>query len=221
MGSTVLEVVLGAIIAIVITIWVESLRKPRLSLGIIPYKDVSYSNRPASSARFLYLELKNEPLPRLFRWMSRNPALQCHGTITFHHLDGQNIFGRAMPIRWSGSPEPVGMPIKIEDIQLLIFDPSRYTLTPRMDVYPGESETLDVAARFDEEEECYGWSNENYFSDPIWRNPDWRLPGGRYLVKVVVETAGEKITGIYRLIGDVRRQDFRLEPKMADDVVPD
>jgi hypothetical protein len=221
MGSTVLEVVLGAIIAIVITIWVESLRKPRLSLGIIPYKDVSYSNRPASSARFLYLELKNEPLPRLFRWMSRNPALQCHGTITFHHLDGQNIFGRAMPIRWSGSPEPVGMPIKIEDIQLLIFDPSRYTLTPRMDVYPGESETLDVAARFDEEEECYGWSNENYFSDPIWRNPDWRLPRGRYLVKVVVETAGEKITGIYRLIGDVRRQDFRLEPKMADDVVPD
>jgi hypothetical protein len=32
-----------------------------------------------------------------------------------------------------------------------------------MDVYPGEEETLDVAVRFDDEADCYGWNNDAYF----------------------------------------------------------
>jgi hypothetical protein len=39
--------------------------------------------------------------------MQRSAALQCRSEITFHHLDGQDIFGRAMSVRWSNSPEPV------------------------------------------------------------------------------------------------------------------
>ena len=219
MGSTVIEVVLCAAIAILITIWIENLRKPKLRLRIAPPTDLRYQNRPATDARFLGLELLNMPLSRIARWMLRNAALQCHRTITFHHLDGQNIFGRAMPIRWSGSPEPVTMQVSLGSQHLLITDPARFTLTPRVDVYPGELERLDIAAKFDDEGECYGWSNENYFSVPIWRNPDWRLPHGRYLVKVTVVSAGEKCTGTFRLINDVARQDFRIESVLPQDKV--
>ena len=183
MGLTVVEVVLGAIIAILITIWVENLRKPKLELRIAPPTDVQYQERPATQARFLGLELVNRPLPRWARWMSRDAVIQCHGTITFHHLDGQNVFGGAMPIRWSGLPEPVPMRLVVDGKHIFIADPARFTPTPRIDVYPGEAERLDVAGRFDNEDECYGWSNESYFSDPVWRNPDWRLPSGRYLVQ--------------------------------------
>lgn len=221
MGLTIVGVVLGAIIAILITIWLENLRKPRLEIRIAPPADAQYQGRPATNARFVGLELTNRPLPRWARWMSRNAAIQCHGTITFHHLDGQNVFGRAMPLRWSGSPEPIAMRLVAGDKHIFIADPARFTLTPRIDVYPGEAERLDVASRFDNEDECYGWSNESYFSDPAWRNPDWKLPSGRYLVKVTAISAGEKCIGIFRLINDVGQQDFRIEPALPTDSVRD
>ena len=107
MGLTILEVVLGAIVAILITLLVENLRKPKLQLRLDSPTDIKYQNSPAQNVRFLSLELVNTPLPRWARWMSRNTALQCHGDITFHHLDGQNVFGRVMIGRWSESPEPV------------------------------------------------------------------------------------------------------------------
>lgn len=109
MNSSVLEIILGAVVAIVITILVEYLRKPKLRLRLAQASNPTYESgdRPAQVARFLALNLVNESLPSLARWMQRNAALQCHGTITFHHLDGQNVFGRAMPIRFSETPEPV------------------------------------------------------------------------------------------------------------------
>jgi hypothetical protein len=217
MGLTILGVVLGAVVAILITILVENLRKPRLELRIAMSTDIEYRNRPARNVRFLGLELVNKPLPRWGRWMSRDTALQCHGNITFHHLDGQNVFGRTMMSRWSGSPEPAPIHIAIGNQHVLISDPSR--LTSRIDVPPGEAQRLDVAARFDVEEECYGWNNESYFSDPVWRNPEWRLNAGRYLVRVTIISAGEKCVSLFRLINDVSRQDFRLENILPGDVV--
>jgi hypothetical protein len=222
MSSTILEVLLGAIIAILTTILIENLRKPKLVLRIAPPKDMTYPNSPANEARFLGLELHNKPLPKWARWMSRDTALQCHGYITFHHLDdGQNVFDRKMRIRWSGSPEPT--PIKIvlgNQNQIgMILDPSRLTLESRMDVLPGESERLDVVARFDNDAECFGWNNASYFSNPLWRNAKWRLKSGRYLVRVTVVSAGEKCTETFRLLNDVPRQDFRLTDTLSGDTV--
>jgi hypothetical protein len=216
MQLTIIEIVAGAILAILTTIAVESLRKPRLRLSIAPPTVLDYEGRPASSATFLSLDLANQPLPRMARWMLREAALQCHGTVTFHHLDGQNIFGRSMPLRWSASPEPV-MPLVVGNKQVLIVSPSVFTLEPRIDVYPDESQSLAIAGRFDNEIECYGWSNESYVSTPPWRNPRWLLPKGRYLVKVTVVSSGQSCTGTYRLINDVPQQDFRLEYAMRGD----
>jgi|GEM_PF-6151443 len=75
-----------------------------------------------------------------------------------------------------------------------------------------ESELLDIGARFDKDEECYGWNNEAYFSDPLWRNPNWKLRRARYLVKVTITSSGQKCVGAFRLVNDVARTDFRLEP---------
>ena len=220
MGQTALEVTLGAIVAILVTIVIENARKPRLALHIAAHHDATYPpGRPAKTVRFLAVDLVNRPLPWLLRWMSRNPALNCHGTIEFHHLDGQTVFDRAMSIRWSGSPEPVPLHFQINNVQVLIADPAKLTLASRMDVYPGESERLDVAARFDNEPDCYGWSNDSYFSTPVWRIPDWRLPPGRYLFNVTVVSSGEKVSTIYRLVNDVPQTDFRLQPPLPQDKI--
>ena len=103
----VLGISIGAILAILFTMWVEYLRRPRLRLSI----ETPPHDHPNHQFRCLRLKLSNKPLPWWARWMLRAPALQCRGTITFHHLDGGDFFGRAMPVRWSASPEPAPIPI--------------------------------------------------------------------------------------------------------------
>jgi hypothetical protein len=145
--------------------------------------------------------------------MVRAPALQCRAEITFHHRDGHNVFGRAMDGRWASSPEPVASGIfDLEGThKFSLLDITRITTASRVDVYPGESEILDIANRPFDDPNCYGWNNEAYFSQPKWRNPDWKLAPERYLVKVVVRSSGQTCVGKFRLINDVPRTDFRLE----------
>src|SRR5258708_25788793 len=104
-----IEVLAGAVIAIAVTILVENWRRRELRLLLIPTPTPAQypDGRPARSGRYVGLNLHNAQLPWIARWMSRDAALQCHGSITFHHLDGQDVFGRAMPIRWAQAPEPV------------------------------------------------------------------------------------------------------------------
>jgi len=213
------EVILGAVISIIITIGIENLRKPKLSVVLRPPVDRDFQNAPAQKVRFLQVDVVNQPLHPLVRWMSREAAMQVHTSVSFYHLDGQNVFGREMIARWSGAPEPVLPTVILDDKRGFIFDPLRLTVSSNMDIYPGHSQAFDIAAKLDDDEECYGWNNEVYFSNPLWRNPNWKLPHGRYLVKVTISTAGEKVTHIYRLINDVPRNSFRLEDKLPNDKV--
>ncbi len=213
-------IIAGAVIAVLIAIGVEYLRRPNLRLEIEkPTQYSRYSSQhPARETHYVRLLLHNKPLQRWARWMLRSPALQCRGTITFHHLDGQNVFGRGMAARWAGSPQPVPIEAITDDNRRFrIFDPMRLTRDSRIDVYPGERELLDVAARHDSEPECYGWNNEAYLQPSLWRTPDWKLGPERYLVKVVVASSGQTCTGVFRLINDVQRTDFRLEPAQQGD----
>lgn len=218
--ETAVSVVAGAIIAILTTITVEMLRRPKLRLRIAPAGEAPYPpGRPAKHGRYLAVDLVNEPLPLLFRWMSRNPALQCRGTITFHNPDGERFFAAEMPLRFARSPQPTPMQIVLGEVHGVLIDPMRLSADSRVDVYPGESTPLDIAVKFDSEDECYGWSNLNYFSDPPWRHSDWKLPQGRYLIAVTVFSSGQTCTGVYRLLNQGGPKDFRLEPARSDDKI--
>jgi hypothetical protein len=164
--------------------------------------------------RTLRVKLFNEPLRSWGKWMVRAPALQCRAEITFHHRDGNNVFGRVMDGRWASSPEPAPSPIfglnGAHQSNLLDF--TRIALASRVDVYPGENELLDIANRPYDDNDCYGWNNETYFTTPRFRNPNWRLVPERYLVKVVVRSSGQTGIGYFRLANDLLVSDFRLEP---------
>lgn len=217
MGLTILGAIIGAIIAGLITVWIETLRKPRLELELMGPVDMTFQNQPAHVMRSLRVKLFNRPLPGWIRWMYRNPALQCHGDISFHHLDGQNVFGRSMFLRWAAAPEPNPLEIMIGNQRGLVFDPVRITHLQKMDIYPGESADADIAVKLDNEAECYGWSNDSYFSNPPWRPANWRLNQGRYIVRVTIFSSGETISKLFRLSNDVAQQDFRLEGALQYD----
>ena len=80
----------------------------------------------------------------------------------------------------------------------------------------GQWQLLDVAVRFDNEADCYGWNNDSYLYN--WRNPNWKLPRERYLAKVTITSSGQKCIGVFRLVNDVEQlADFRLDPARAGD----
>jgi hypothetical protein len=210
---TFLSTIFGGFVSIGAVVFVEYLRRPSLELSKEdPPLDARYDppgSRPATEMRSLRVRLSNRTLPWLARWMLRGPALQCRAAITFHHLDEQDIFGRAMEGRWPSTPEPLPIviaPATPQGQPLVLIPQSR-----GVDVYPGESELLDTAIRADNDTECYGWNNETYFCTPPWRNPNWRLDRGRYLVRVIVTSSGQKCTGWFRLENSVGRDAFRLE----------
>lgn len=222
MGGT-FEVILGAVLSIIITIWIEYTRKPKLTFNSTNINDIDYTRfpekRPANTARFLSVEIKNESLSWAVRWLSRNAALQCHAEVTFYHLDGQDVFGRKMTARWSGSVEPVPqIQISGDRNVVSISNIGTGASTTHKDIYPGESASLDIAARFDKDEVCFGWNDEAYFSNPVWRIPKWKLPSGRYTLKIELTSAGDKAVNYYRLINDTDVSSFRLAPAQPDDI---
>jgi hypothetical protein len=156
--------------------------------------------------------------------MTREPALRCHASIRFRHLDGRSVFSRPMEGRWVNSPQPAAVEAfgtmagldGDQPIKLHIVDDARLTLVSRIDVHAGETQELDIAARFDEDQECYGFNNESYFRR--WRNSEWRLDTGEYLVEVTVVSSGQICTGLFRLINRVRSEDFRLEDARPEDL---
>jgi hypothetical protein len=78
-------------------------------------------------------------------------------------------------------------------------------------VYPGESETLDLVIRTDVSPNSYGWNNESYFCNPIWRNPRWELPQGIHRVKVIITSSGQKSTFWFTLVNSAGLSAFHLE----------
>ena len=140
------------------------------------------------------------------------PAIQCHGVITFHDpKDGKPVHNSPMPARWADGLQPHA--IAIVDPSGLPFgyiqDPERVNVGVRMDIYPGETQPLDVAARIAQDTERYGWSNEQYFSQPFGRNLKRKLDRGQWLVRGLVTSSGQKLEGFYRLINDGARTSFR------------
>jgi hypothetical protein len=217
-----LEALLGVLLGALIVIQVERLRRPRLKLRLVATGQGEYQpGSPAKQSRFIHLHAVNEELPSWARWMSRNAAVQCRGTIAFHHLDGQNVFGRSMPVKWVRTAEALPMQIRSPDGKEVVgylVDPLRIMRESRDDIAPGEAAAFDTVVRFDEEAECYGWNMESYRSNPPWRNPSWKLSPGRYLLSVEIFSGDQTCMGLFRLINDVPVDAFRLEAALPIDV---
>jgi hypothetical protein len=215
--GAVLGAVLSSLISAAITIWIERLRQPNLHISIEkPPYDLHYGpGSPATDARHLRLVVLNESPSGLLRRIVRLPALQCRGEITFHHLDGQKVMDRIMRGRWAESPQPLLPVMGDGGVPVAIIDQARIDAESRVDIQPGEKVRLDIAARFDAEQPCYGWNNEAYVHN--WRSPQWMLRSGRYLVRAVVISSGQKHELVVRLANDMTRNDFRLDDAPANE----
>lgn len=207
--------------SIIFVFWIQKKQHPVLKVSIEqPTLELNYEpGRPAKKHKATRLVVENMSLGAGWgAWLFRNAAENCRATITFHHInDGQNYFGSGMTGRWARSPQPIPLTGEVGGTSFLIWDTERLTTESKTDIHPGERTELDIAARFDNDQEAYGWNNEAYFCNPPWRTPHWRVPQGRYIVKVVILASSVECVRVFRLCNEGGIENFRLELPLNGD----
>lgn len=151
----ILSALISAVIASLFVMFLEAKKKPELKITICEPQDGKYED--GTVARKLWVEVENKKT----KWISRNPAYRCYGYINFYHLDGQDVFGRSMPVKWSNLPGVRMFPDGRKEVYPFEF-------VKYIDIHAGYTERIDLAARYDDDKECFGWTYENYFSEPRW-----------------------------------------------------
>jgi hypothetical protein len=208
-------VFLGVLSSLIVAMFVEWMRKPRLSLSIFPPEDVGlYGGDGALIEHYVALKVRvsNDALPVVFCWMQRQSARDCRATLHFLREDKTVFIARPMAGRWAGSVQPVPLQgiIRPSMETIEIHDIARLSADSRIHIPAGETESLDVAVRFPTATDAFGWTNESYRHGG--RHPSFRLPAGRYLVDIVVQSEGVKQRERFRIENDHTINEFCLAP---------
>jgi len=208
-------VLFGVLSSFLVVLFVESKKRPRLFLTAEAPQDASYGpDRPAQKTRFVRVVASNQQLPWYLRWMTRESAMHCRAEIRFRSSDGTDPFSGAMQGRWANNPQPVPAVALLGNTPLQIWDPNIWQLAGLgINIPAGEKEELDIAARFDDDEDAFAWSNASYDPSTPWRNPKCKLRKDRYTISVTIRSGGQKWTGEYELDNQGSREEMRLKKK--------
>lgn len=211
LSSLIIAVLLGVLSSLIVAMFVEWMRKPRLSISILPPEHVAFGGGGVvETLASLKVRVSNDPLPFCFCWMQRQSARDCRATLQFLREDNTPFIARPMPGRWAGSVQPVPLQgvIRPSMEEIEIHDIARLTAESRVHIPAGETEGLDVAVRFPAATDAFGWTNESYRHGG--RHPDFTLPAGRYLVDILVQSEGVKTQERFRIENDHTLDEFRL-----------
>jgi hypothetical protein len=193
-----------AIVAILLTIAIEVVRRPRLSIR--PSRFTASGPVPWT---FAAVRVHNKPLSRPWRWfLTREAAGGCRVTFDFFRWGTDVRVMPSVPGRWSGNPQPLrrvrqsnpeteqyaemlakaGLPPPVEQY-FAEYDP---TLDPREhDVRTSEDGEEVAVAVLQLQVGAYAWGTESY-AHPSWQKPGWQLEHGTY--KVVVSVNGSSVS---------------------------
>jgi len=200
--GTIAEVVAGALISIVVTVWFEAVRKPDLSLQVYHPGNpdrLTWGEPGGKVGAVLQVDLVHKRLGRaLSSLLQRDTAANCQGSIVFYHLDGTPVLDRRMTVRWSNSLQPAHKQRVIEcgrEFERVVLHSERLTITQH--VPTGRREKLDVAVRFHPDADAFGWSNESFYHD--YDGVPWKLPQGSYLVEIEINASNAQCCDVFRL----------------------
>jgi hypothetical protein len=164
--------------------WVQP--KPEVKLDAQRFMGQSGRNPPHE---FFHVVIRNAAA----RWplKIRRPAWACEARITI--VEPIDALGASPTIiaRWTSQPEPV-----TPTDGGLALDPGKMILARRMDVFSHHAERVAVVLKYEGDSDYYLFSNESYLFEG-GKNPKWRLPEGRYRLRISVSHEnGESVTDL-------------------------
>lgn len=196
---TVLSLIISGIISLVIALYVERAKLPRLKLTIANPSDQQDTN---INARYLQIHISHVGIESWLRFFLQPlPALACVARLRFLREDGLEVMPTVFDARWTYSQQPpeFGQPIF----------PSVFEMIKRRDIFPKTEEKIDVCVKYNDEDDCYVFNNSYYTRGA--RAKEHRIANGIYTVEVTVACGEITETARFRLRNDFRRTDFRLE----------
>ncbi|MGA3182707.1 MAG: hypothetical protein ABSF38_20475 [Verrucomicrobiota bacterium] len=200
------QTLIGCVFGLSVALFVERNRKPKLSLTT-KQTDTHPGPPPCRGVGVSLVNTKPKPL---FAWFThREPALRASATIEFMTSDRRPFIKKLMQGRWTSSPQPP----ELYDLKTNQLSPYNRQNLQFREIYPGVVEGIDVAIRFQGEDDCFGYSNASYDQpqERHKRDPAFRLEKGEYIVQVTITYSGGTLTNSFRLRNDVPYNEFRLE----------
>lgn len=164
---------IGALVAL----WLDKVNSPKLD--VIATEDVNISGIYGSEKlvpgryKFFRLKVTNKPLNKLQSYIfSRQTALQLNALLYFKQIN------KTMKGRWFDTLE-LAYADEYNKVRLANF-PDFISL------YPGESKILDVFVKFESDNDAYGWNNEAYLNNNLWKTNKYKLVPGDYNIEVQI-----------------------------------
>ena len=165
------------------------------------------SNSPPHE--FYHVRVRN--VPTIWPLPGRRPAWACTATIEVFGQDGGRTITGNVFAKWASQPEPL-LPVVAQGQIGNVLDPARLMQARRMDVHGHCEELISVAGKFEGEPDCYIFTNESYLF-PRWQNPSWRIPPGRFKLRVTVYYERGRVAKDFELSNEgPRRDDLHLNP---------
>jgi len=198
----------GAVFSAFFVMWLERKRKPKLGLNIEKAGETDWGeNQVPRYVKVLTVGVKNSQLCCLLRpFMHRNAADHCYGNVFFYEQSGKgyaSIFDK-IEVKWKSFPALLKVPSG--NLKELTSYEVRYN-----DIHPGETELIDIVAKYDSEEECYVWCYDSYSSKyPRLKNPYFRISNKEFFVYVDIRFAGQHLNGVFKVTNGVSREQFEL-----------
>jgi hypothetical protein len=169
--------------------------------------------------QFYHVRVTNIPS----RWPvpGRRPAWACRAIIEVFRQDGSRAINEDIVARWTSQPEPL-VPVVSQGQVGNVVDFARVMQGRTMDVHGHRDELIPVVIKYEGEADCYIFTNESYLYPPRMQNPAWRLPLGRYRIRVTVHYAREPAVREFELRNEgTSRDSVCLVPHFATEIIPE
>lgn len=186
--SLVIGFLIGFVASLTVVAFLELCKRPYLTIKVGSVAEGQF--RDESPYRFVHVSIRNKRASKLFSLISdRSVAFSCQARLEVRSADtGNRVIDEEIIARWAGTPEIV-QPVSISpgSPTRYIPDITKLPMGRKMDIIPDHNEEIDIVIKFEDEPECYIFSNESYLAgSPLWRKPDWRLDKGIYDILVTV-----------------------------------
>ncbi len=156
-----------------------------------PLVEISLDDRPLALGQYpnlpplAFYHLKVRNLPAKLPLSSRKPAWSSKATIDVFKPAGTRVIAEPIHARWTSQPEPLAPAVSGNQL-ISVVDFARLMNARKVDIHAHEDEYISLAVKYDDQPECYIFSNESYLHPPAWSNPAWRLDSGEYRIVVTV-----------------------------------
>jgi hypothetical protein len=183
-AKDILLLMVSFILSVCLVYFIERRKAPRLFVK----EENEKINTTAGQFKLYSQRLVIENRKKILLGFLGEPAWHCRAIANVYRWGERRAIIRGIKLRWAGTSQPIPIRGHIEigeaEGSVLLFDEEKYQ-DKLVDIFPNETEILDVVTKIDDDKDLYLWTNKNYKHNDF-RDGRLKIPVGRYLVEIII-----------------------------------